>query len=147
MAFCRNCGNQVNDGTKFCPKCGQAVDGATQQQVNQQQAQAYQQPVQGYQQPTQAYQQTQQQQPPQPSSNLVLAILSTIFCCVPTGIYAIIQASKVEKLYLAGDYNGAEIAAGDAKKWSIIGMVLSVICWIIYVIFMGGLGFLAAMYE
>ena len=36
MAFCRNCGNQLNDGIKFCPKCGQAVVGVNQQQVSQQ---------------------------------------------------------------------------------------------------------------
>ena len=27
MAFCGNCGTQVNDGAKFCPKCGQTVGG------------------------------------------------------------------------------------------------------------------------
>lgn len=27
MAFCGNCGSQINDGTKFCPVCG-AVQGA-----------------------------------------------------------------------------------------------------------------------
>ena len=21
MAFCKNCGNKLEDGTKFCPKC------------------------------------------------------------------------------------------------------------------------------
>lgn len=127
MAFCKNCGTQVNDGTKFCPKCGQAVDGEAQQQV--------------YQQPAQAY---QQQRPPQPSSNMVLAILTTIFCCLPTGIYAIIQSSKVDKLYLSGEYDEAVRAAGEAKKWSIIGIVLAVIGWIAYIIF-GGLAFFAAM--
>ena len=27
MAFCENCGTQLNDGTKFCPKCGQTIGG------------------------------------------------------------------------------------------------------------------------
>lgn len=26
MAFCGNCGAQLNDGDKFCPQCGKAVD-------------------------------------------------------------------------------------------------------------------------
>lgn len=26
MAFCGNCGAQLNDGDKFCPKCGNAID-------------------------------------------------------------------------------------------------------------------------
>lgn len=33
MAFCENCGAQINDGAKFCPSCGKAVD---QDQSNQQ---------------------------------------------------------------------------------------------------------------
>ncbi len=157
MAFCKNCGNQVSDGTKFCPKCGQAVDGVPQQQVHQQQGQGYQQPAQGYQQPGQAYQQSayayQQpdlgyQQPQQhlvrPNSNMVWAILTTIFCCLPTGIYAIIQASKVDKLYMSGEYDEAIRASKDAKKWSIIGFILAIVVWIIYMIF-GGMAFIAAL--
>ncbi len=120
MAFCKNCGNQVNDGTKFCPKCGQAVDGAPQQQVFQQQAHAYQQT---------------QQQPVKPDTHMLLAILTTIFCCLPTGIYAIILASKVDKLYYSGQYDEAEEASNGAKKWSIIGLVIGIIIGIIYAIY------------
>ena len=143
MAFCKNCGNQVNDGTKFCPKCGQAIERASRQQVYQQHGQAYQQPAYAYQQSGQGFQ--QQQRPIQPSSNMVLAILTTIFCCLPTGIYAIIQSSKVDKLYLSGEYDEAVRVAGESTKWSIIGIVLSVIGWVIYVVFFGGLAFLSAM--
>lgn len=130
MAFCSKCGTEFNDGAQFCPKCGQPTNAASQQQVYQQPAQAYQQP---------------QQRPVQPNSNMVMAILTTLFCCLPTGIYAIIQASKVDKLYFAGEYDEAEKAAGEAKKWSYIGIVLSVIGWIIYFVFFMGLGFLAAV--
>ena len=28
MAFCTNCGNQVNDGVKFCPSCGARMTGS-----------------------------------------------------------------------------------------------------------------------
>lgn len=27
MAFCENCGTQLNDGAQFCPKCGQSTNG------------------------------------------------------------------------------------------------------------------------
>ena len=37
MAFCSKCGTQINDGAKFCPKCGQPTNAASQQQVYQQQ--------------------------------------------------------------------------------------------------------------
>lgn len=38
MAFCGNCGTQLNDGAKFCPNCGQTIANgvsAPQQHVNQ----------------------------------------------------------------------------------------------------------------
>ena len=28
MAFCSKCGTQINDGAKFCPKCGQPTSEA-----------------------------------------------------------------------------------------------------------------------
>ena len=28
MAFCKNCGNKLEDGTKFCPKCGNPTGGS-----------------------------------------------------------------------------------------------------------------------
>jgi uncharacterized membrane protein len=30
MAFCKNCGKQLEEGLKFCPSCGTAADGAAQ---------------------------------------------------------------------------------------------------------------------
>lgn len=121
MAFCSKCGTEFNDGAQFCPKCGQPTNATSQQQVSQPQQQyAAQQP---------------QQQPIKPDSNMILAILSTIFCCLPTGIYAILLANKVDKLYYAGQYDEAEEASSGAKKWSIIGAVLAVIGVVFYVIF------------
>lgn len=67
-----------------------------------------------------------------PDTNMVWAILSTILCCLPTGIYAIIRASKVESLYNMGDVEGARRASKDALTWSIIGAVASVVIGILY---------------
>lgn len=130
METCKYCGNQVNDGTKFCPKCGQPINGEPQQQVFQQpQQQVYQQPAQAYQ---------QQQQPIKPDTHMLLAILTTILCCLPTGIYAIILANKVDKLYYSGQYDEAEDASNGAKKWSYIsialGIVWGIICGIYYAV-------------
>ena len=72
-------------------------------------------------------------QPPMPNNYLALAIISTIFCCLPTGIYAIVCANKVSSLYRAGNYEGAEKASKDAKTWSIISAVLGLIATIIIV--------------
>lgn len=70
----------------------------------------------------------------QPDNNLVWAILSTVLCCVPTGIYAIIQAASVSDKWNRGDQEGAIKAASEAKKWSIIGAVVSVVGWILYIL-------------
>jgi interferon-induced transmembrane protein/zinc ribbon protein len=51
---------------------------------------------------------------------LVFAILTTVFCCLPTGIPAIIFAAQVNGKLLAGDYAGAQAASKNAKLW----------CWV-----------------
>ena len=57
MAFCPNCGSQLNGATPFCPNCGASLTASAPQQAQQPQ---YQQPQYG-QQPQ--YQQSQPQQP------------------------------------------------------------------------------------
>lgn len=76
-----------------------------------------------------------------PSNNLVWAILCTVLCCLPIGIYAIIQATKVESLWIQGNHQGAIEAANNAKKWSIIGAIAGFAALIIYLIlvFVGAL--------
>ena len=127
MTYCNKCGTPVNSGSSYCPKCGCPL-GANANSYNQYQQAA--QPQYAY----QAYQQPQQR-PFKPNSNMVWAILTTIFCCLPTGIYAIILASKVDSLYYAGRYDEAIEASNGAKKWSIIGGVIAIIGWLLYVIF------------
>jgi hypothetical protein len=51
---------------------------------------------------------------------LVFAILATVFCCLPTGIPAIIYAAQVNAKLQQGDLAGAQAASGNAKMW----------CWI-----------------
>lgn len=69
-----------------------------------------------------------------PDNNLVWAILSTLLCCLPTGIYAIIKAAEVNSKWYAGDYDGARESAEAAKKWSIYGAVAGVIGIFLYII-------------
>ena len=54
---------------------------------------------------------------PKPSSFLVWAILSTIFCCFPFGVVSIVNASKVDTLWYAGQYVEAQNAARKARTW------------------------------
>ncbi len=79
-----------------------------------------------------------------PDNYLVWAILSTVFCCIPLGIVAIVKASKVDALWAQGLQEEAIEAANDAKKWSIIGAVAGVLGVVLYVVFCLVLGFAAA---
>lgn len=71
-----------------------------------------------------------------PDNNLVLAILTTVFCCLPLGIVAIIKANEVDSLYLSKQYQAAAKAAADAKKYSLIGMGISAVCIVLYILFL-----------
>lgn len=69
---------------------------------------------------------------PKPDNNLALAIFTTVCCCLPLGIYAIVKASSVNSLYLTGNYEAAVSAAAEAKKWSVWGIVIGAIINIAY---------------
>jgi len=62
------------------------------------------------------------------------AILVTLFCCIPFGIPAIINASKVTKLLALNKYDEARECSLKAKKWVNwafwCGIVLSIIAFV-----------------
>lgn len=76
-----------------------------------------------------------------PKNYLVESILVTILCCLPLGIVGIINATKVETLFAAGDYDGAQRAADDAKKWckwgAIGGAIYITIVIVAYLVIVG----------
>lgn len=99
--------------------------------------QQYQQP--GYQQYQYAFQQPGSFQPGmqggyKPDSNLVWAILTTIFCCLPFGIVSIVYAAKVDSLWAQGNYQGAQDASNKAKTWAMWAAISSIIVWVLYII-------------
>ncbi|MCU0451665.1 MAG: CD225/dispanin family protein [Bernardetiaceae bacterium] len=71
-----------------------------------------------------------------PKNYLIESILVTLFCCLPLGIVGIINATKVESKFHAGDIEGAEQAAAEAKKWTTYGAIGGAIVIVIYIIFM-----------
>ncbi len=81
-----------------------------------------------------------------PDNNMALAVITTVCCCLPLGIVAIIKANSVDSLYMMKQYSAAINAANEAKKWSIIGIVLSVVFWILYFLFFGGLALLSGFF-
>lgn len=70
-----------------------------------------------------------------PKNWLVESILVTIFCCLPFGIAGIVYAAKVESKYYSGDVAGAQKAAEEAKKWTMISFVLGIISAVIGFLF------------
>ena len=77
------------------------------------------------------------QRPPQPPNYLVMAIITTIFCCQITGIVSIVYASQVNSKYALGDYDGAQRASDNAKTWWIVGLAIGVISYLIFILFFG----------
>jgi Interferon-induced transmembrane protein len=58
----------------------------------------------------------------------------TVLCCLPLGIVAIVNSSKVSGLWAQGRYAEAQKAAENAKKFAIWGAVAGVVIGIIYAI-------------
>lgn len=69
-----------------------------------------------------------------PKTWLVESILVTLFCCLPFGIAGIVNASKVESRFYAGDIKGSNRSSEEAKKWTTIGFWIGIAVGIIYII-------------
>ena len=75
------------------------------------------------------------QLPPKPDNGLVWAILSTLCCCLPFGIVAIVYAAQVDGKYAAGDYQGAVDSASKAKTWSWVSFGIAILFFLAYFFF------------
>lgn len=62
-----------------------------------------------------------------PDSYLIWSILTTVLCCLPLGIVAIIYSTKVDPLWDKGQYDEAMSAAKNAKTFCILSVVLGLI--------------------
>ena len=72
-------------------------------------------------------------------THLTEAILVTLFCCLPFGIVAIVNAAKVSGLVAAGKYNEAMEASNNASKWVKISLIVGIIVNIlVFVVNMAG---------
>lgn len=97
-------------------------------------------------------QQFNQQSPMvQPNTYLALSIISAFFCW-PFAIPAIINASKVDRLWYQGQYNEAVEASKSAKMWSIIAfvmygvsMILLILIYVLYFVIVLGATFASEM--
>lgn len=69
---------------------------------------------------------------------LVWTILTTCFCCQPTGIYSIILSTRVDSLLAAGKIEEAQQTSKNVKKWIFISLGCWVLMILFYLLFIGG---------
>ena len=77
---------------------------------------------------------------------LVFAILATVFCCLPTGIAAIVYAAQVNGKLQVGDYAGAELASKNAKMWCLISLGVGLVVGVLYALLMV-VGVIGSMHQ
>lgn len=76
-----------------------------------------------------------------PDNYLIWSILTTVLCCLPFGVVAIVYSAKVDSLWNTGDRAGAYDAAKNAKLFNIISAVGGIVAGIIifFLSFIGAL--------
>jgi predicted secreted protein len=75
-----------------------------------------------------------------PPNNLVWAILSTLFCCLPLGIVSIVYAAQVNGKFAAGDVAGAQESANKARQFAIYSAVAGLVVVVLYIIVIVAVG-------
>lgn len=65
--------------------------------------------------------------PPKIENHLVGAILTTLCCCMPFGIVALVFAAQVNSKLAAGDVAGAQAASKNARTWIIVALVFGLL--------------------
>jgi tryptophan-rich sensory protein len=78
---------------------------------------------------------------PHVNNNMAKAILTTICCCFPFGIVAIIKAAEVNGKLAAGDVQGAQFSAAEADKWGNYALICGIVWIVLYfiLVFLGAL--------
>lgn len=78
-------------------------------------------------------------------SYLAFSIITTLLCCLPTGIVGIVYSSQVDSKLRNGDMNGAMDSSKKAKIWCWVSFGLGIAWWIIIAIitlsFLGLIGY------
>ncbi|MBN8596067.1 MAG: CD225/dispanin family protein [Planctomycetes bacterium] len=62
---------------------------------------------------------------------LIIAVLSTIFCCQPLGIVAIVYAAFALNKQGSGDLHGSAGSAAISKRWSTGAIVIGIVTYVV----------------
>ena len=77
---------------------------------------------------------------PRPKNHLVMAVLVTVFCCLPFGVVALIYSSKVDDLWYRGLYEEAWEYSSKAQRWITISFLTPIVVPMLYALFFMVLG-------
>jgi hypothetical protein len=129
MKYCGRCGAQLPEqNMKFCPMCGQPFLPEPQ---GWQQAPGYQAiPRYG--------------SVPHVPDYMGWAIATLILCFWPTGIAAVVYASRVGNRLAMGDVAGAQEASRLAKKWCWVSFIIALVGVVIWIIAVAAIAAAAA---
>lgn len=61
------------------------------------------------------------------NNHLLLAILTTLFCCIPFGIVSIVYAVQSNSAMMMGDTYMAQLKADKAKFWGLLALIIGLI--------------------
>jgi hypothetical protein len=61
--------------------------------------------------------------PPKVPNYLVQSILTTLCCCLPFGIVALVYSTQVNAKLAAGDLTGAQASSNSARTWVIVAFI------------------------
>ena len=75
------------------------------------------------------------EQMPVIENHLVLAVLTTLFCCLPFGIVSIVYSVQVNSALNARNYELAKINSQKAKYWGYLALWLGLALNLIWFIF------------
>ena len=119
--YCKDCGAELPPGAKFCTVCGSDQTTAPQQQTFSPSSVPSRYPA-----STGNY--------GKPGNYLVLSVLVTLCCCTPFGVVALIYASQVDSCWNRGNVEEAWKNSRLARNWSLWGLGLTIVFWILYII-------------
>ena len=71
---------------------------------------------------------------PKVENYLVLAIFTTLCCCLPPGIVSIVYAAQVNPKAQIGDLAGAQQSAQNARFWAFVGVGLGLLVYALYIV-------------
>lgn len=112
--YCKYCGAEIEEKSRYCPKCGNPVGVADSDSME-----------------SKTHKDTVLQRP---RNHLLLAILTTVFCCLPLGIVSIIYAAKTDDAWNVGKYEDAMFYSKKARSYALWGIFSLVILFVLYVI-------------